>query len=114
MRAAAAVVLVLLLALPAGAAQPQRAKLKLAALAPLAVNGQGFARAERVVLTASAPNAQRIRSVVAGRNGSFTVRFELRLGRCTPLTVRAVGGRGSRAILQVARRCEREEQRGPG
>ena len=55
MRAAAAVaLLVLLLALPAAAAPPKRATLKLAGLAPLVVQGRGFGKGERVVLTASA------------------------------------------------------------
>ena len=113
MRAAAAAVLVLLLALPAGAAQPRRATLKLADLAPLVVEGVSFGKRERVVLTASAPGAQRMLAVVARRNGSFAARFDLRLGRCEPLTVRAVGSRGSRAILQREPGCKRK-RRGPG
>ena len=112
MRAVAAAVLVLLLALPAAAAQPRRATLKLADLAPLVVNGTGFGRGERVVLTASATNAQRTLGVVARRNGSFTARFGLRLGRCASLTVRAVGVRGSRAVLQVEPGCTKK-RRGP-
>jgi len=110
MRAAAAVVLVLLLALPAAAASPRRATLKLGTLAPLVVQGRGFGRTERVVLTATAPSAQRMLGVVARRNGSFTARFDLRLGRCTPLTVRAVGVRGSRAILQVQPGCDKAQK----
>ncbi|HEX4930252.1 MAG TPA: hypothetical protein VFV62_06030 [Gaiellaceae bacterium] len=110
MRAAAAAVLVLLLALPAAAAPPRRATLKLATLAPLVVQGRDFGKAERVVLTATAPNAQRRLAVVARRNGSFTARFNLRLGRCTPLTVRAVGARGSRAILQFEPGCDKAEK----
>jgi len=111
MRAAAAAVLMLLLALPAAAAQPRRATLKLATLAPLVVHGRDFGKAERVALTASAPSAQRMLSVVARRNGSFTARFNLRLGRCTPLTVRAVGVRGNRAILQVEPGCRKRRER---
>jgi hypothetical protein len=113
MRAAAAAVLVLVLVLPATAAQPKRATLKLAGLAPLVVKGRGFGKAERVVLTASAPSAQRKHGVIARRNGSFTARFDLRLRRCTPLTVRAVGVLGSRAILQVVPGCT-GRQLGPG
>ena len=113
MRAAAAAVLMLLFALPAGAAQPRRATLKLVALAPLVVEGRAFGKRERIVLTATARNAQRIRAVVARRDGSFTARFDLRLGRCTPLTVRAVGVRGSRAILQVEPGCETKQGEGP-
>ncbi len=111
MRAVAAAVLVLVLALPATAAQPQRATLKLATLAPLVVQGRGFGKGERVVLTASAPSVQRMRGVVARRNGSFTARFDVRLRRCVPLTVRAVGVQGSRAILQVEPGCGKRERR---
>lgn len=111
MRAAAAAVLVLMLALPAGAAPPRRATLKLVGLAPLVVEGRAFGKGERVALTATAPGTQRLLAIVARRNGSFTARFELRLGRCTPLMVRAVGVRGSRAILQVEPGCE-EKKRG--
>lgn len=113
MRAAAAVVMVLLLALPAGAALPRRATLKLTELSPVVVEGRAFGNGERVVLTATAPSAQRQLALVARRSGSFTARFELRLGRCMPLTVRAVGGRGSRAILQVEPGCERKKRRRP-
>lgn len=106
--AAAAALLVLLLALPAGAAQPLRASLKLVDLKPLVVEGRAFGARERVVLTATAPSAQRMLAVVARRDGSFTARFDLRLGRCTELTVRAVGLRGTRAILQFVPGCEHE------
>lgn len=107
MRLAAAAVLVLLLALPAAAAPPRRATLKLVDLTPLVVDGRAFVKRERIGLTATAPNAQRMLGIVARRNGTFTARFDLRLGRCTPFTVRAVGGRGSRAILQVEPGCTR-------
>jgi hypothetical protein len=113
MRLAAAATLVLLLALPAAAAPPRRATLKLVDLKPLVVEGRTFVTRERVGLTATAPNAQRMLGIVARRNGTFTARFDLRLGRCTPFTVRAVGVRGSRAILQVEPGCD-EKQRGPG
>jgi hypothetical protein len=114
MRAAAATVLVLVLALPAAAAQPKRATLKLAGVAPLVVQGRGFGDRERAVLTAAAPNLQRTLAVVARRNGSFTARFDVRLGRCTPLTVRAVGAIGSRAILQLEPGCKNRGRRKPG
>lgn len=113
MRAAAAAVLVLVLALPAAAAQPRRATLELAALAPLVVKGRGFGKGERVTLTASAPSTRRLLSVVARPSGSFTARFDLRLGQCATLTVRAVGVRGSRAVLQVEPGCEKKKRRGP-
>jgi hypothetical protein len=113
MRAAAAAVLVLVLALPAGAAQPRRATLKLGGVAPLVVEGRSFGARERVVLTATALGAQRMLAIIARRNGSFRARFDLRLDRCSPLTVRAVGTRGSRAILQVEPGCKPKKRRGP-
>ena len=106
MRAAAAAVLVLVLALPAAAAPPRRATLELASLAPVVVTGRGFGNLERVTLTASAESAQRVVRVVARRDGSFTARFKLRLGPCATLMVRAIGVRGSRAILQVEPGCK--------
>lgn len=111
--AAAVVVLVLVLALPAGAAQPRRATLKLVALAPLVVEARGFGKREHVVLTASASASRRLLIVVARRDGSFTARFDLRLGKCAAITVRAVGARGSRAILQVEPGCDRKKRREP-
>jgi len=101
------------LALPAAAAPPRRATLTLVDRTPLVVEGRAFGKRERVVLTATAPNAQQMLGVVARTNGTFTARFDLRLGRCTTLTVRAVGVRGSRAILQVEPGCDKK-RRGPG
>ena len=99
MRAAAAVVLMLVLVLPAAAAQPKRATLKLMGLTPLVVQGRAFDKAERVVLTASAPSVRRMLGVDAKRNGSFTARFDVRLGRCTPppcaLSARSAAGLSS-------------------
>jgi hypothetical protein len=112
MRAAAVAVLVLVLALPAAAAQPRRATLKLATLVPLVAHGQHFGKRERVVLTASSSNARRMLSVVARRDGAFTARFDLRLGGCASLTVRAVGARGSRATLQLEPGCDKKKPRG--
>jgi hypothetical protein len=111
MRAYAAAVLVLVLVLPAAAAPPRRATLTLGTLAPLVVHGGGFGNEERVVLTASTPSLQRKLGVVARRKGSFTARFDLRLKRCTSLTVRAVGVLGSRAILQVEPGCDDDNLR---
>jgi hypothetical protein len=112
MRAAAIAVLVLVLAVPAATGQPRRATLELERLVPLVVAGHAFGQGERVVLTASAPTAQKKMSVVARRNGSFTARFGLQLRRCAPFTVRAVGLLGSRAILQVEPGCAKK-RRGP-
>src|SRR5688500_12654772 len=110
MRVAAAALLVLVLALPAAAAPPRRATLTLVDRTPLVVEGRAFGKRERVVLTATAPNAQQMLGGVARTNGTFTARFDLRLG---PRTVRAGGVRGSRAILQVEPGCDKK-RRGPG
>ncbi len=114
MRAAAAVgfLLVLVLALPAFGAQPSRASLELRSTNPVVVLGRGFVSREPVLLTATAGTIQRIVPLVARRNGTFKARFRLQLGRCAPVTVLAVGTRGSRAILQVDPGCRRP--RGPG
>ena len=104
--AAAAAVFVLVLALPSWGAQPRRATLKLGSVAPLVVRGIGFGAGEHVVVTAAVPGEQRILDVEARRNGRFAVTFPLRLRRCTPLTVRAIGALGSRAILQVKPGCK--------
>ena len=105
MRTVAAAVLVLALVAPAGAAETRRATLALKTLAPLVVEGRGFIPRERVVMTANGSGARRILTIVSGRDGRFRARFRLSLGRCTELTVKAVGARGSRAILQVQPNC---------
>ena len=114
MRAAAAVgfLLVLVLALPAFGAQPRRASLQLVSTEPVVVLGRGFTSREPVFLTATAGTIRRIVPVIARRNGTFKARFRLRLGSCAPVTVLAVGTRGSRAILQYEPDCRRP--RGPG
>jgi hypothetical protein len=113
MRAAAAVGLALVLALPAAGAKPQRASLQLRSTNPVVVLGRGFVAREPILVTARAENEHAIVPLVARRNGSFTARFKkLRLGPCESLTVRAIGTRGSRAILQAEPGCE--DQRGPG
>jgi hypothetical protein len=106
MRAAAAVGIALVLALPAWGAQPRRASLELRSTDPVVVHGRGFAPREPILVTARAGNARRVVPLVARRNGTFRARFNLRLGPCAPLTIRAIGTRGSRAILQVEPGCD--------
>ena len=117
MRAAAAVgfVLVLVFALPALGAQPRRAALELRSTDPVVVLGRGFAPREPVLLTATTGSIRRIVPLIARRNGTFKARFRLHLGRCSPVTVLAVGTRGSRAILKVDPGCPKptREDRGP-
>ena len=105
MRVAAAVVLALLLAVPAWGGKPRRASLELRSIDPVVVTGRGFASHEPVLLTASAGATGRVVPLVAKRNGTFVARFRLHLGPCASFTVRAVGTRGSRAILKVDPAC---------
>jgi hypothetical protein len=116
MRVAAAIGLALVLVLPAWGGQPRRASLELRSTNPIVVLGRGFAPREPILVTAIAPSAQRIVPLVARRNGTFKARFKLRLRRCEPLTVRAIGTRGSHAILQAEPGCRSREgpaDRGP-
>jgi hypothetical protein len=68
---------------------------------PLVVQGQRFLPQERVVVTLySGPTSGR--RAVAGRTGSFRVNFgEATYDRCSTPFVRAVGRRGSRAVLKL-------------
>lgn len=111
MRVFAAVVLALVLVLPSWAARPRRAQLDLTSVAPLVVRGIGFGAGERVAVIASYPGAQQIVNITARRNGGFRAVFTLAVTRCTPLTIRAVGGLGSRAILQAQPRCKQRGKR---
>ena len=94
------------LALPGWAAPPRRATLALESVAPLVVHGISFGRGEPVAVIASYPGTQQIVNVTARGNGRFRAVFTLVVKRCTPLTVRAVGARGSRAVLQVEPGCK--------
>ena len=111
LRAAAVALVVLVLALPGWGAQRPRASLELAQRAPLTVAGQGFSGREAVTLTAAAAGAVRTVTLDAGHNGHFRARFDLRLARCSPFVVRAVGALGSRAILQVEPGCKPRKRR---
>jgi hypothetical protein len=104
MRVAAAALAVLVLALPGWSAGPRRATLLLRQTSPLVVGGQGFGARERISVTATA-TSRTVETVRATKSGRFTARLRLRVGRCTELTVRAVGSEGSRAILQREPGC---------
>jgi hypothetical protein len=96
----------LLAVLPASGAAPRTAVLKLQALAPLTVAGHSFGPRERVLLLFAGPNdARSVASIRATKLGRFRVEFRRRVARCDSFTVRAVGTAGSRAVLQVERRC---------
>jgi hypothetical protein len=104
MRVAAAALAVLVLALPGWSAGPRRATLLLRQTSPLVVRGEGFGVREQVAVTATGTD-RTFATVRATKSGRFTARFRLRVGRCTELTVRAVGSQGSRAILQREPGC---------
>jgi hypothetical protein len=89
----------LVLAAPAPAATVRPA-LRSLSFQPLTVQGLGFRPNERVTLLLAARDAVSKRVVRAGVRGRFTVRYELRIGRCTGFTLQAFGSRGSRAMLQ--------------
>jgi len=111
MRVGAAALVVLVLALPSWGAQPRHASLQLARLAPLTIAGRGFSELESVKLTAVASGAVRTAMTAASREGRLRKRFDLRLTGCSPFVVRAVGARGSRAILQVEPGCKPRKRR---
>lgn len=105
---AAAAALVLVVALPATGAAPRRAALQLESTRPLIVSGRHFGAGESVLLTyVAADETRRVVAVRATPTGSFRATFALRPGRCDSFTVRAAGLRGSRAVLQVERGCEK-------
>jgi hypothetical protein len=106
-RAAAAATLALVVALPATAAPPRRAALKLESIAPLTISGRHFVPGEWVLLRYTGPGDPRPAvGVRVTRKGAFRALFPIRPGRCDSFTVRATGSRRSRAVLQVERRCE--------
>ena len=114
MRAVLAVGLIstiLVLALPAWGAKPRPAALKLGSIAPLVVQGTGFRPREAVLLTATIGNRRRFAGPIARPDGTFVARFNVRITRCANLTVRAIGGRGTRATLRARPRCEPEQAR---
>jgi hypothetical protein len=108
MRTAAAAVLVLVLALPAVAAPPRRAALELESVKPLVVRGRNFGAREPVIITyVAADLSRRVAAVRSTRKGAFRLAFAFRVDRCATFTIRAVGIRGSRAVLQVDPMCEK-------
>jgi hypothetical protein len=67
---------------------------------PIAVFGRGFVPRERVtvrVVIGKRNLTARVRASTAGR---FTVRFQESLPDCSPFSVTATGGAGSRAMLR--------------
>jgi hypothetical protein len=71
--------------------------------APVTLRGIGFAAGERVRLTVSLGELVAARMLRAGVAGGFTTTFaSMRYGRCgPPLSVKAVGSRGSRVSWKL-------------
>ena len=87
-------------AVPDETAAPKRPRLVLADLQPLVVTGTGFRDGERVRLLVTAGRVVE-RTVRANANGRFRTEFGFRLGRCDAVVVQALGGRGSRAQVDM-------------
>jgi hypothetical protein len=92
--------LLLALILVAPASGATRPALRPLSLQPLTVQGVRFHANERVTLLLVADGFASKRVVRAGAYGRFTVRYALRVERCTSYTLQAIGARGSRAQLQ--------------
>ena len=94
------VVAVVALASMAPAASPgaPQARLTLLRTRPVTVEGAGFRKLERVVLTLRSPRGDDLRTVRAGQDGTFNVRFSDGVDvRCMGFTVSASGRDGSHA-----------------
>ena len=69
----------------------------------------GIGSSPSVLLTATFSSHRRFAGPVARRDGTFTARFNVRITKCTNLVVRAIGGRGSRAILRTKVACTKAQ-----
>jgi len=91
-----------------GAAAPQKAALEVVTEQPLVIQGFGFKRLEVVRVTATAGPDRATRRLTARRSGVFTARFAgVTYDPCTELlVVRALGSKGSKALLRLfVREC---------
>jgi hypothetical protein len=97
-----AAIAIALLPVSAGFSSPRpKPHLRLLDRAPLTLRGTHFRARERVRV-AIAATVPATRVVRAGRDGSFTVRFDaVSVGRCGEASAQAVGARGERASLKV-------------
>lgn len=94
----AAVLLAVLALAGAAAATSSPPRLALTARTPTVVlHGSGFRARERVTVTA----ATAVLHVRATRLGAFTLDTGVALSRCQGMIVRAVGARGSVALLKL-------------
>ena len=63
-------------------------------------------------MVARYPGAQQIVNLTARQNGQFSATFTLAVTQCAPLTVRALGARGSRAVLHRDPGCKPAKDNG--
>jgi len=99
-RSAVPLVAGLVFAAGAGAAA-QRPSLAILDRQPLVVRGSHFGARELVRVTARADGEQTLR-VRATRLGTFVATFRgVEVGRCGGVGIRAVGGRGSVAVVKL-------------
>jgi hypothetical protein len=76
------------------------AQLHLMSTQPMVVRGTGFEAGERVSVIVAARQGTYGKTKVATPTGTFSVRFDIGLGRCGGYYwLRAFGAKGSRAIL---------------
>jgi hypothetical protein len=73
-------------------------RLEIVRTVPLTIRGVGFRAGERVRILATGEGAD-TKWVTATAAGAFTLRLRVRVGRCIPLVVQAVGAAGSRAMI---------------
>jgi hypothetical protein len=66
---------------------------------PFDVRGSGFQPGERVQVLLALDGSQHWRSTVAAGNGSFRTSFQVSLRACGRFTLRALGSKGSRALV---------------
>jgi len=77
--------------------------LRLVHAQPFTVAGKGFGARERIRMTVAHEEQTVVRLLRANRTGSFVAGFaELTPRRCAGWLARAIGARGSRAILKLA------------
>jgi hypothetical protein len=98
----AALLGVVAIAVGTASATPLRAHLTIASQNPIVVAGSGFAKREHVRVTVRTDVAV-AKNVVATRRGTFRVTFSdvSRQDRCSGVSVRAVGSRGTLALAKL-------------
>jgi hypothetical protein len=82
-----------------GASSQARPALGVVGTRPFDVRGYGFQPGERVQVLLAVGGRQYWRSTVAAGNGTFRASFGVSLGSCGRFTLRALGSKGSRALV---------------